>query len=224
MSEVPAAGSPVVDDRLGAIGDARRVGLFGGSFDPIHAGHLEPVRRARERLGLERVIYLPTARPPHKPKHHFAPAHARFCMVELALLDEEGLYASALELTLGRPAFTVETVEALRAGRPDVRFHLLLGSDSFAELASWRRWEDLVAQVRLAVLTRPGWELARLRGALPPALGRLADAGEIDFVAHPPVDLSATELRRILARGGEPPPGAVPTRVLDYIRKYSLYR
>jgi nicotinate-nucleotide adenylyltransferase len=213
-----------VGDPDAVVGDARRVGLFGGSFDPIHAGHLVPVRQARERLALDRVIYLPTARPPHKPKQHFAPAHARFCMVELALLGEEGLYASAHELTLGRPAYTVETVEAFQRRWPGVRFHLLVGSDSFAELATWRRWQDLAAQVRLAVMARPGWQPGRIRPRLPDELGRLVDAGEIDFVLHDPVDLSATELRRILARGEDPPPGAVPAPVLDYIRKYSLYR
>ena len=80
-----------------------KLGLFGGSFDPIHRGHIEPVQAARKALGLERVIYLPTAVPPHKPGRILAPAHARYAMVEMALLEEEGLYASTFELTLGRP-------------------------------------------------------------------------------------------------------------------------
>lgn len=205
------------------LGDGRRVGLFGGSFDPFHAGHLLPVLAARRQLALDRVIYLPTARPPHKPKRSFAPAYARYAMVELALLAEDGLYASPHELTLGRPAYTVETVEAFRRSFPEVAFHLLIGSDSLAELASWRRWEELVAHARLVVLARPGWELERVVGELPAELARRVEAGEVDVVVHP-VDRSATEIRRSLAAGEEPPAGALPPAVLDYIRKYSLYR
>lgn len=206
------------------VGDARRVGLFGGSFDPIHAGHVRTVARARARLGLDRVIYLPTARPPHKPKRAFAPAWARYAMVELALLDEDGLYASPHELTLGGPAYTVETVEAFRRRWPEVALSLLIGSDSFAELATWRRWEELIAAVRLVVLARPGWEVEQVIDGVPAALTRRVEAGEVDVVAERPVDLSATDVRQILARGEEPPPGALAAPVLHYIRKYSLYR
>lgn len=206
------------------VGGARRVGLFGGSFDPVHAGHVLPAAEARRALGLERVIFLPTARPPHKPKRTLAPAWARYAMVELALLDADGLYASPHELTLGRPAYTVDTVEAFRRRWPEVALHLLVGSDSFAELATWRRWEELVDQVRLVVLARPGWDVERVAGEVPAALARRLEAGEVDVVAGAPVDLSSTEIREILARGEEPPPGALSAPVLHYIRKYCLYR
>jgi len=201
------------------------VGLFGGSFDPIHRGHVEPVRAAREALGLDRVVYLPTALPPHKPKRDFAPPHARWAMVELALLGEDGLYASPFELTLGRPAYTVETVEAFQAAHPEVRFHLVIGGDSLVEIATWRRWRELVARVPLVVLARPGWALEEVRGDLPPELAaRAADPAAVRFVTHAAVDLSSTELRAALGRGEEPPAGDLPDRVLDYVRKYRLYR
>lgn len=206
------------------VGDARQVGLFGGSFDPIHAGHVAPVVEACQGLALDRVIYLPTARPPHKPKHCLAPAWARYAMVELALLDEERLFASPHELTLGRPAYTIDTVEAFRRRWPEVALSLLLGSDSFAELPTWRRWEELVEAVRLVVLARPGWEVERVVGDLPAELSRRVEAGEVAIVAHRPVDVSATGIRDLLARGEEPPPGALAAPVLHYIRKYSLYR
>lgn len=202
----------------------RRVGLFGGSFDPIHQGHVQPVQDARRALGLERVIYLPTARPPHKPGGAAAPAHRRFAMVELALLGEEGLYASARELTPQWPAYTVETVEALGREMPDVELHLLIGSDSFAELDTWRRWRDLVARVRLAVLVRPGSEPERIRGGLPSELVALVDGGSVDFVSLRPVAASSTELRQMLSRGEAPPQGCLHPMVLNYIQKYDLYR
>lgn len=206
------------------VAEGAAVGLFGGSFDPIHRGHLEPVRAAREALGLERVVYLPTALPPHKPKRDFAPAHARWAMVELALLAEEGLYASPFELTLGRPAYTVETVEAFQEAYPGVELHLVIGGDSLAEITTWRRWRDLVARVRLVVLARPGWELAEILEGLPAELAaRAAEPAAIRFVTHSAVDLSSTALRAAIGRG-EPPPGDLPGQVLDYVRKYRLYR
>jgi nicotinate-nucleotide adenylyltransferase len=201
-----------------------KLGLFGGSFDPIHAGHVRPVQDARRALGLERVVYLPTADPPHKPGREFAPAHARYAMVEIALLGEEGLYASPRELTPGRPAYAIDSVEAFAAAYPGAAIHLLLGSDSLVELPTWRRWRDLVAAARPVVLVRPGWEPATIRGGLHPELARLADGGGIDFVADRPLAVSASELRRLLGRGEEPPPGVLHPLVVDYARKYALYR
>ncbi len=147
-----------------------KIGLFGGSFDPIHRGHIEPVQEARRLVGLDRVIYLPTAKPPHKPRRALAPAHARYAMVELALLDEEGLYASAHELTPDRPAYTVETLEHFQREMPDAELHLLIGGDSFADFHHWVRWPEIAAAARLVVLARPGWELESL--PLDPGRGR----------------------------------------------------
>ena len=201
-----------------------KLGLFGSSFDPIHNGHVRPVQDARRRLGLEQVIYLPTADPPHKPERQVAPAFARYAMVELALLSEKELYASARELTPGQPAYTIDSVETFRKKKPDAAIHLLIGSDSFAELPIWRRWRELIAAAHLVVLVRFGWELAKIRGGLHPELARLVDGGGVDLVADHPLDLSASELRRRLARGEEPPPDALHPLVVDYARKYALYR
>lgn len=201
-----------------------KLGIFGGSFDPPHWGHIRPVRTARRQLGLERVIYLPTAQPPHKPDRRLTPAWARFCMVELALLREEGLYASTHELTPGRRAYTVETLEHFRRRYPDADLHLLMGSDSFAELAAWRRWRRLPELAQLVVLERPGSESASVRAAAPREVLELLADGRARLLAGEPVDLSSTELRARLGRGESPPPGVVPELVLDYIDKYALYR
>jgi len=199
-----------------------RIGLFGGSFDPIHAGHVRPVQEARLALGLDRVVYLPTAIPPHKPKRELAPPHARYTMVGLALLDEEGLYASPYELTPGRPAYTVETLEHFREIHPDAELVLLLGVDSFLDLPNWRRFADLPRLARLAVLARPGWEVAA--GSLPPELRRELDAGRVDLLSQAPVAVSSTELRALFARGERPAPGLMPEAVVHYVQKYDLYR
>jgi len=199
-----------------------KLGLFGGSFDPIHRGHIEPVREARRALGLDRVIYLPTAKPPHKPKRAFAPAHARYAMVEMALLDEEGLQASAHELSLDRPSYTIETLEHFRREMPEADLHLLIGGDSFADFHHWFRFREIAQEARLVVLTRPGWDLET--AALDPEVARLALSGRVHLLKQPPVDVSSTLVRERLAAGEPLPAGALPDLVVRYVQKYRLYR
>ncbi|MFN7941268.1 MAG: nicotinate-nucleotide adenylyltransferase [Thermoanaerobaculia bacterium] len=201
-----------------------RRGIFGGSFDPIHFGHLLPVERARRELGLERVDYLPTARPPHKADRRFAPALARYAMVELALLEREGLYASDLELDASRPTYTIDTLERLRTLAPGDDLQLIIGADSFADLPTWVRWREILVAARLAVLTRPGFRREELLAAAPPELVAAAAAGRVAWIDNPPLELSSTELRRRLAAGEPIPAGWVPERVLTYVAKYRLYR
>jgi nicotinate-nucleotide adenylyltransferase len=199
-----------------------KVGLFGGSFDPIHRGHIEPVREARRALGLDRVIYLPTAVPPHKPGRKLAPAHSRYAMAEMALLDEEGLYASPHELTLGRPAYTIETLEHFRREMPEAELFLLIGGDSFADLSLWVRWREIPGAARIVVLARPGWDLETVPLDLEvAALGR---SGRVIFLEQPPVDISSTRLREILAAGEPVPVGSMPGLVVRYVQKYKLYQ
>lgn len=199
-----------------------KIGLFGGSFDPIHRGHIEPVREARRLLGLERVIYLPTATPPHKPRRALAPAHARYAMVELALLDEEGLYVSAHELTPELPAYTVDTLEHFRRQMPGSELHLLIGGDSFADLHHWVRWQEIAAAARLVVLARPGWDLDSI--PLDPGVAALARTDRVLVVRQAAVDVSSTRLREQLAAGLPLTPGDVPDLVVRYVQKYGLYR
>jgi nicotinate-nucleotide adenylyltransferase len=199
-----------------------KVGLFGGSFDPIHRGHIDPVREARRALGLDRVIYLPTARPPHKPGRALAPALARYAMVEMALLDEAGLEVSAHELTLDRPAYTIETLEHFRREMPAAELHLLIGGDSFADLQHWVRWREIPDAARLVVLTRPGWDLET--APLDPEVADLARSGRALLLRQPPVDVSSTGLRELLSAGLPLPAGAVPDLVVRYVQKYDLYR
>lgn len=199
-----------------------KLGLFGGSFDPIHQGHVLPVREARKALGLDRILYLVTAKPPHKPRRALAPPHARYAMVEMALLQEEGLYASPYELNLDRPAYTVETLEHFRHAAPGADLHLLIGGDSFSDLHLWYRWRDITAAARLVVLARPGWALdAR---ALHPDLADLAATDRVVFLRQPPVDISSTRLRELFARGEHPPADQISDLVVRYVQKYDLYR
>lgn len=204
-----------------------KIGFYGGSFDPIHNGHIRPVWQAKRALGLDRVLYLPTAHPPHKPDRRFADAHHRFAMVELALLWESDLYASSFELRQ-EASYTIDTVRWLRARHPDDTLVMLLGSDAFAGFATWRAWEAILDEVEIGVLVRPGWSEQQVRVAIPEALARIAfgpeGAATVHFVSNQPVDASSTEVRRQLAEDRTLSPGLVPSLVLDYIRKYDLYR
>jgi nicotinate-nucleotide adenylyltransferase len=201
-----------------------RLGLFGGSFDPIHRGHVEPVLAARRELTLERVVYLPTAQPPHKSGRRFAPAAARFAMVELALIDEPHATVCDFELTPGVPAYTIDTIEHFARLFPRADLVLLLGEDSLAALPGWRRWRDIVERVEIGVLARRALDTEAALAALPGELRQARAAGRLRFVANDPIDVSSSELRRVLAAGGEPPAGAVPELVLKYLRKYpNLY-
>ena len=201
-----------------------RLGLFGGSFDPIHYGHIEPVKEAMKALELDRIVYLPTAEPPHKPGRQFASPYARFAMVELALLDEIGIEVSPFELTPARSAFTIDSLLYFRGLYPDSDLFLILGDDSFAELDTWKNWKDIVELAELAVLTRPDSSWSDRKHNVPPEIAELADSDRVHFVTNGPVAISATELRALLAGDCEIPQGMLPDLVLKYIRKYSLYR
>ncbi len=194
-----------------------RVALFGGSFDPVHRGHLDPVRQARAALGLERVIYLPTAHPPHKSARQASP-HERFAMVELALLGEEGLYASPFELR-DEICYTVDTVEHFRRQLPKAGLVLLIGADSWAAFRTWRNWQRILILAELAVMVRPGWEA----GELDEPFARARARGRLHFLANELCPASSSALRARLGRGEEVSADMIPPLVLDYIRKYRLY-
>lgn len=201
-----------------------RVGLFGGSFDPIHNGHVRPLKEARAALDLERVVFLPTAQPPHKRDREFAPALARYVMTELALLEEEGLEVSPLELTPGRTAYTVESLEHFAGLYGSAGVMLLVGSDSLARLHSWRRWREIVSEYEIGVLKRSDRSSAEIREGLPQEILEAETTGRLHWVENTPVEVSSTELRRRLAAGGDLPPGVVPELVVEYLRKYpNLY-
>ncbi len=191
---------------------------MGGSFNPIHRGHVETAGDARSDLNLDRVMFVPTAMPPHKDTTDLIPAWHRFGMVELALLDLDWALVSARELA-AETSYTIETLEALSAEEPETDWVLLIGGDSLAELTTWRRWQDLL-QFEIGVLDRPcaGCPAA---GTIPDSLATM-DTSRVRWVANGRVDASASTIRSRIAAGAKP--DDLHPRVLQYIRKYSLYQ
>ena len=202
---------------------AGSIGLLGGTFDPFHVGHLALARAARDELGLERVLVVPAAIPPHKPGRPISPPDVRLAMVEAGIAGEPRLEASRIELDRPGPSYTVDTVERLAAleaaaGRaPDLT--VILSAESFAELRSWHEPDRLLEAARIAIAPRAGF-------ALPTADWIASIAGRPDRVVvidAPPVDVSASAIRRLVAEGGSID-GLVPPGVARVVAEHRLYR
>jgi nicotinate-nucleotide adenylyltransferase len=207
------------------------IGILGGTFDPVHYGHLRPAREVFAALGLEVLHVIPACCPPHRPPP-IASAADRFAMVALALADEPGFLADDREIRRGGLSYTVPTLESLRAEYgPQRPLVLLLGSDAFRGIETWHAWRRLPELAHLVIVNRPGSPLPEPEALAPWARARLvrsaealraAPAGCLYFQPVTPVDISATLIRARLARG-EPVEEWLPPAVLAYIRRHGLY-
>ena len=193
---------------------SRRVGIFGGTFDPVHVGHLIVAEQARDRLQLDRVLFVPARVPPHKPGAAADAGH-RFRMTCLATEDHPGFETSDVELRREGPSYTVDTLRALQASSPqDTRHYLLLGADSARDLEQWKDVDTLLADSTVVVMGRPGVE----QEDLPPRVGDHAT-----FLPTPLLGISSSEIRRLVREGGTVR-YLVPAPVEKYIRSEGLYR
>jgi nicotinate-nucleotide adenylyltransferase len=196
-----------------------RVGIYGGTFDPIHHGHLAIAEEARVALALSRVIVVPAARQPLKHGAQGAPPPDRLAMVRLACADNSAFTVADLELRRPPPSYTVDTLRELRDELgAATELWLILGADAARELPRWQRVDQLVALARLGIVGRPGYELdlAALEAALP------ALAGRYRVIEGPQLAISSSDLRRRLTLG-MPIRYQVPEPVHAYIAAHNLY-
>lgn len=214
---------------------AAPVGLLGGSFDPIHSGHLQLARDALKHLPLEEIRLLPAAQPWQKGPMTAAEHRAR--MVQLAIVDHPRLVLDMREIERGGVTYTIDTLRALRSQLPDRPLVWFMGSDQFARLDSWRDWQQIADLAHIAVATRAGAQIplsANVHAMLgkrrqaPAFLTRELGGGIVEF-AMTPVDASATEIRRLLRQSpsterAQRLSAMVPAAVLDYIDSHHLYR
>jgi nicotinate-nucleotide adenylyltransferase len=189
-----------------------RLGVFGGTFDPVHLGHLRAAENARESLELAEVIFVPAGRPPHRPSPDGS-AFDRYAMVALATAFHPAFVASDVELATEAPSYTVATLEALRGRRPQDDLVLIVGSDTYPEMSGWKEAARVRALCSVAVVTRPGEA-----GAPAPA----SEPG-VAFVPGAGLPISASQVRQSL-REGRSIRYLVPDGVADYIAKRRLYR
>ena len=206
------------------------LGVLGGTFNPIHCAHLRLAESAREDLGLERVLFVPAAQPALKPAD-VAPAADRLEMVRLATAANAAFEVLDLEILRGGTSYTVDTLRELSARLPGERFWFVIGADALTELDRWREPEALFELASFAVAARPG-SVGDTAELLPAALaarfsrgpdGLLHESGnEIRTLEFPALEISATEVRRRVARGASIR-YLVPDPVLEYIAKHHLY-
>lgn len=209
----------------------RRIGVLGGTFDPVHIGHLRGALEVAESLALDELRLTPSARPPHRGTPQVS-AQDRLAMVECAVAGVAPLVVDARELQRDKPSYTIDTLELMRAelAASDQVF-LLLGWDAFCGLPTWHRWEELLQHCHILVLQRPDADseppdalrnLLAARSVSDP-LALKGPSGQIAFVWQTPLAVSATQIRQLLA-SGKSVRFLVPDAVLAYIDAHGLYR
>ena len=217
-----------------------RVGLLGGTFNPVHNGHLAIARQTRDALALERVVFIPTGDPPHKPHEALASAVARYEMVRLAIASDPSLSVSDVDVRRAGKSYSIDTVRILQEQfGPETQLYFLIGLDAFLEIPTWRDPETLLSLCSFVVLSRPGLSFQAL--AALPLFPRLPQASLVDLDAGrsvrldvsvgaqsliclrlPPSNVSASDIRARLARGGSAA-NLLPPTVESYILQHHIY-
>jgi len=202
----------------------KRLGILGGTFNPIHVGHLIIAEAAREHYGLSKVLFIPSSHPPHKEGQELIDAAHRYQLVSLAVADNPLFEVSDIEMQREGRSYSVETLKALRKGeRGPTDYFFIIGSDSVPELKTWKNIEELVKLCTLVVVPRPGWEIQRMAGQ---ELGLPAWIQEEllrHVVSGPLIAIGSTEIRDRIRRGRSIK-YLVPRPVEDYIIAHRLYR
>jgi nicotinate-nucleotide adenylyltransferase len=202
------------------VSSSQRIGIYGGTFDPIHIGHLAIAEEARYALDLAEVIFVPASRQPLKGEAQGASAAQRLAMVRLACAGNPRFRASDIELRRPPPSYTIDTLMALRAeADPAATLVFILGADAARDLPRWYRAAEIIRLVRLAIVGRPGVDLsmAQLEASLP------GIADRCDLIDGPRLEVSSSDLRARLA-AGRPTRYQIPDPVLAYIAEHRLYQ
>jgi nicotinate-nucleotide adenylyltransferase len=221
------------------------IALFGGTFDPIHRGHLNVARAATRRFRLREVWFIPADIPPHKQKAPVTSYFHRYSMVTLAVADEPDFLPSLLEAPAPeahmerRPSYTIDTIRRVKTGlRRGDRLYFLIGMDAFREIATWHQAEKLLRECEFIVAARPGYSLEDIAPSLPkelkPTLKELRAVGLDEALQRRGVilhllpetheDVSATQIRAAMKKRGGQLKKLVPDSVAEYIRKEGLYK
>ena len=219
---------------------ATRVGIYGGSFNPVHFGHLRCAVEVREHADLARVKLIPARIPPHKDAAGIAPAEQRVAMLRAAIRGESGLEVDPLELEREGPSYTVDTLRELRKRDPEVEHALILGFDSFCDLPTWKDFREILSEVDLLITSRPPDVVSSGRNDAAFEKLPVAVSGEfcyqetircythqsgrrLEFIPVTPIDISASAIRETIAAGGSAK-FLMPDASLEYLHRQQLYR
>ena len=212
-----------------------KLGILGGTFNPIHLAHLRIAEEVREACALDRVLFIPAAVPPHKPLAGDIPFAQRLAMVETAIADHPAFAVSDIENRRPGKSYSVHTLEALRREQPAAELFFIIGLDSFRDLSTWKEYQRLFELTHLVVAARPGVTEGDPKSLLPIAImkdfcyNRASNSlkhrsgNSIFFVEETLLDISSTRIRRMVATGRSIR-YLVPATVLDYIDRHGLYR
>lgn len=217
----------------------RRIGVYGGTFDPIHKGHLSVATALCEAFAFDQFLFVPAFVPPHKRSREITSPYHRYAMAVLATMNDDRMRVSTIELETPTRPYTIETLGRLQTQRPHERLFFVMGADSFAEVTSWYAYEQLLARYDIIVAARPGYDapaqalaahlpedlrlrVVDLRGKRRPELRDVA-APQIFLTDYVAVDIAATDVRQ-RARAGLSIDDVVPPSVAQYIVEYGLYK
>ena len=232
----------MIDERL-----RRRIGVYGGTFDPVHNGHFKVAEAVSNAFALDRIIFVPAFTPPHKRKRMISSPFHRMAMLALATVDSPKMFISTVELEAPAQPYTIETLGRLRAELQPARLFFVMGADSFADVTSWREYEAILSEYDVVVVTRPGHpdrdacggdqNGEEAVGALAPQLRRrIVDlrggaypsdedlkSPRVYLTDYVSIDVSATGIREAVEQGRSID-GLVPPPVAAYVEKYRLYQ
>jgi nicotinate-nucleotide adenylyltransferase len=194
---------------------------MGGTFDPVHYGHLVAAEAARHEQCLEKVIFIPAGKPPHKPDYHITEPWRRVTMTSLAVASNPYFLASAMEVERPGPSYTIDTVREISGLYPGARIYFITGADAVLEILAWKKVEQLLSTCRFIAATRPGYQLEHLWQKLEFLPRKLKQ--NILCMEVPALAISSTDIRRRV-REGRPIKYLLPEPVEDYIIKNNLYR
>lgn len=201
----------------------KRIGILGGTFNPVHNGHLAIAEAVRQQFGLGKIIFLPTAIPPHKPDTDLISARDRMLMLHLALQGHPEYKVSDVELKRGGKSYTVVTMQQLQEiYGPGADIYLIIGADNLLEIAEWREIETLVQLCHFIIVTRPGFPLKKLEGENARWADKIIEKDKSNIIGLS-VPVSSSEIRKRV-RQGKDIRKLVPEKVLNYIQRKGLYR
>ncbi|ENT0684583.1 nicotinate (nicotinamide) nucleotide adenylyltransferase [Neisseria gonorrhoeae] len=198
----------------------KKIGLFGGTFDPIHNGHFHIARAFADEIGLDAVVFLPAGGPYHKDAAS-ASAADRLAMVELATAEDARFAVSDCDIVRESATYTFDTVQIFRQQFPSAQLWWLMGSDSLLKLHTWKKWQLLVRETNIAVAMRQGDSLHQTLRELHAWLGNALQDGSVRILSAPMHNVSSTEIRRNLSAAGVS--DGIPPAAARYIRKHGLY-